>query len=91
MINDQETYCTEELMQLYTCSLNVNWPYRDQDILVFDGAEVKTSDVFTRHINNLANWSLDEPFQRRYPELRHACRFTELPGQSSMQNVNRQQ
>ena len=83
VINDQETYATDEFQLLYTCSLNINWPYRDQDILVFKGDEVRMTDIFMRHVNNQANWSLDEPFQRRYPELRHACRFSDVPGQGN--------
>lgn len=91
VINDQETYATDEFQYLYTSSLNINWQYGDENILLFEGDEVRMTDVFTRHVNIQANWSLDEPFQRRYPELRHACKFSELPGhhaQQPMQIVN---
>ncbi|KAF8853094.1 hypothetical protein BDZ45DRAFT_599040 [Acephala macrosclerotiorum] len=93
VINDQEKYATDEFQRVYTDSLNVNWPYLDQDILIFEGDEVRLTDAFVRHVNVQSNWSLDEPFQRRYPELRHACKFSELPGQqgqSSMQNIKHQ-
>jgi hypothetical protein len=46
------------------------------DIMVFEGSEVKVSDHFACHILELSNWSLDEPFQRKYPELRDTCKFT---------------
>ncbi|CZR59834.1 uncharacterized protein PAC_09728 [Phialocephala subalpina] len=93
VINDQGKYATDEFQHLYASSLNVNWPYRDQDIVVFEGEEVRLTDGFVRHVNVQSNWSLDEPFQMRYPELQPACKFTELPGQqaqSSMQNIKHQ-
>lgn len=85
MINDQEKYATEEFQHTYESNLNINWPYQDKDIFVFGGDRVGLTDVFTRHANNQANWSLDEPFQRRYPELWHACKFSKVPGQSAQQ------
>jgi hypothetical protein len=50
------------------------------DVMVFEGSEVRVSDFFACHILELSNWSLDEPFQRRYPELREACKFTVFQG-----------
>lgn len=85
VINNQERYATDEFQHLYTCSLNINWPYRDKDILVFEGEEVRVTDDFARYVYTQSNWSLDEPFQRRYPDLRDACGFTELPGQHTQQ------
>jgi hypothetical protein len=53
---------------------------------MFEGSEVRVSDLFACHILELANWSLDEPFQRKYPELRDACKFTGFQGPEM--NVN---
>ena len=78
VINNQERYATDEFQHTYAHSLNVNWPYRDMDVMVFEGSEVRVSDLFACHILELSNWSLDEPFQRKYPELRDACKFTEF-------------
>ncbi|KAK0116906.1 hypothetical protein ONS96_012752 [Cadophora gregata f. sp. sojae] len=77
MVGDQEKYATEEFMNLYQNCISVNWPFRDEDILMFVGEEVRVTDAFIRHIETQANWSLSEPFQRRYPELRDVCRFAE--------------
>jgi Domain of unknown function (DUF3425) len=78
VINNQERYATDEFQYTYAQSLNVNWPYRDMDVMVFEGSEVRVSDLFACHILELSNWSLDEPFQRKYPELRDECKFTEF-------------
>ncbi|KAE9378157.1 hypothetical protein N431DRAFT_366476 [Stipitochalara longipes BDJ] len=80
VINNQEQYATDEFQHTYTHSLNVNWPYRDMDVMVFEGSEVRVSDLFACHILELSNWSLDEPFQRKYPELRESCKFTGFQG-----------
>jgi len=80
VINNQERYATDEFQHTYTHSLNVNWPYRDMDVMVFEGSEVRISDLFACHILDLSNWSLDEAFQRKYPELREACKFTGFQG-----------
>ncbi|PVH68209.1 hypothetical protein DL98DRAFT_368531, partial [Cadophora sp. DSE1049] len=69
MVGDQEKYATEEFMNLYQNCIGVNWPFRDEDILMFVGEEVRVTDTFIRHIETQDNWSLSEPFQRRYPEL----------------------
>lgn len=86
IIDNQELYESEEFQQVYLESLNLNWPYRDLDVLevVGDGApgtrEVRASEQFRRHLLNLNNWSLDKGFARRYPELADVCRFTEGNG-----------
>lgn len=83
ILDNQDLYETEEFQQVYTASLNLNWPYRDLDVLevIGDGrsagSEVMASEQFRRHLFNLENWSLDKEFARRYPELGDVCRFTE--------------
>lgn len=77
VIANQKMYVTGEFQYLYTISANLNWPYRAADALVFVGDDVRPSEAFARHARQLANWSLDEPFQSRYPELREFCTFTE--------------
>jgi hypothetical protein len=68
LINDQEKCATEEFIHLYCISININWPIRDVDVFCFDGAELRVTEAFATHATTLSNWSLDEPFQRRYPE-----------------------
>ena len=41
---------------------------------------MRISNAFEMHLLELSNWSLDEPFQRRYPELRDACKLTGFHG-----------
>jgi hypothetical protein len=68
LINDQEKCATEEFIHLYCISININWPIRDVDVFCFDVAELRVTDAIATHVTTLSNWSLDEPFQRRYPE-----------------------
>ncbi|KAG4419396.1 hypothetical protein IFR04_007447 [Cadophora malorum] len=79
MVGDQDKYATDEFMNLYQNCICVNWPFRDEDILTYVGEELRVTDTFIRHIETQANWSLSEPFQRRYPELRDVCSFAEAP------------
>ncbi|KAI9048537.1 hypothetical protein LZ554_007370 [Drepanopeziza brunnea f. sp. 'monogermtubi'] len=88
VIRNQEKYATAEFMELYFASVNVNWPYGEEDILMFVGEEVMATEAFIQHIETEANFSMDEPFQRRYPELRNACRFTELESSPKMSGMN---
>lgn len=72
-------------MNLYQDCITVNWPFGKDNILVFGGEDVRMTDEFIRHVETQANWSLNLPFQRRYPELRNVCEFVDLrpPGMSS--------
>lgn len=76
IIANQDKYATDEFQELYSSSMSINWPKEPIDILVFDGNDVRVSDEFARHCTTLANWSLGEPFSRRYPELTDCCRLT---------------
>ncbi|TVY84330.1 hypothetical protein LSUE1_G000983 [Lachnellula suecica] len=76
VVKEQERYATDEFCHIYGLSLNLNWPYRKVDILNFEGDEVTMTPAFEAYIMDFSNWSLDEPFQMRYPELRDACKFT---------------
>ena len=80
VIENQELYATDEFQYLYMRSLNVHWPFRGVDAFLSQGDEVTATDAFERHVRTLSNWSLDEPFARRYPELRDDCKFTEYAG-----------
>lgn len=77
MIANQEKYATEEFQYLYTISINANWPYRSDNVVIFEGSDVRVYEGFARHVMQLENWSLDAPFQKRYPELREVCTFTQ--------------
>ena len=77
VITNQERYATDEFKHLFTTSSNVNWPYRSDDIFFIVDGDIRVSEAFMKHARRLENWSLDRPFQNRYPELRDFCRFTE--------------
>jgi hypothetical protein len=80
VIENQDVYATEEFQYLYMRSLNVNWPFRGVDAFLSEGDEVTATDAFERHVRTSSNWSLDEAFARRYPELSEDCKFTEYSG-----------
>lgn len=73
---NQGVYATDEFRHVYSASLNVNWPYREQDVVMVEQGEVRLSEGFREHVLQQENWSLDEGFFRRYPELRGSCRLT---------------
>jgi hypothetical protein len=77
IIANQETYANEEFEYLYTASINLNWPYQEQGIVEQVGDDWRVTAAFMAHAMKLESWSLNEPFQRRYPELRDTCKFTE--------------
>lgn len=76
IIANQDEYATDEFRALYSVSMSINWPKQPIDILVVEGDDLTVSDEFARHCSVLENWSLGEPFTRRYPELADYCRFT---------------
>jgi len=84
VIANQERYVSDEFQHVYTASLNINWPYGEMNILSFEEDEVKVTEAFVEHCRELSNWSLDAPFQARYPELRDFCKFTEYAPNSGM-------
>lgn len=75
-IANQDKYCTEEFQYLLVASLNMNWPYGLQEALMWNGKDIKFREKFWDHARVLDNWSIDEPFQSRYPELEPYCKFT---------------
>lgn len=79
VIADQQRYCTEEFQYLFIASLNMNWPHGLREAVVWDGKDFKFSKAFWNHARVMENWSLDEAFQSRYPELKACVKFTERP------------
>lgn len=59
----------------YTTTLRLNWPYEDTDTLLQspDGEELMINPVFERHLRNLDNWTLGEPFAKAFPDLAELC------------------
>jgi len=74
-------------MNLYQDCITVNWPFGNDNILVFGGEAMRMTDAFIHHIETQANWSLTLPFQRRYPELRNVCEFVDSRPQPMSSNV----
>jgi hypothetical protein len=76
IIRSQMEYATDEFREHFALSLNVNWPYRDIDVLMFEDGEVRVTPMFESHVSKLENWSLNAPFSTRYPELSEFCKFS---------------
>jgi hypothetical protein len=80
VIAEQERYCTEEFQYTFIASINCNWPHGVEAALEWKNGDVTASQEFWDHTSIMTNWSLDEPFQSRYPELRNVCPFTPYGG-----------
>lgn len=59
----------------FTTTIRLNWPYEETDTLLQspDGEELMINPVFERHLRNLDNWSLGEPFAKAFPSLADLC------------------
>ena len=79
VIANQERYCTEEFPYLCAVSLNMNWPHGLREALIWNGKDFRFRKEFWDHAQLMENWSLDEPFQSRYPELEPFVQFTKYP------------
>ncbi|KUJ12914.1 uncharacterized protein LY89DRAFT_673020 [Mollisia scopiformis] len=80
IIANQEKYDTEEFQFLFVASINVNWPHGLEAALSRKHGGIAASKAFWDHARDLKNWTLDEPFQSRYPELKGFVPFTKYPG-----------
>ncbi|ESZ98471.1 hypothetical protein SBOR_1133 [Sclerotinia borealis F-4128] len=69
VIENQERYANEEFQNAYILCINANWPRPDLEAFRFEGNDIYITEDFETHIRNLSNWSLDERFAARYPEL----------------------
>lgn len=59
----------------FTTTLRLSWPYEETDTLLQspDGDELMINPVFERHLRNLNNWTLGEPFAKSFPGLAATC------------------
>jgi hypothetical protein len=76
VIENQQLYANEEFQNAYILCIDANWPYDDLDAFRFEGNDVFITEAFERHVRTLSNWSLDERFAARYPELADLVRIT---------------
>lgn len=79
LILNQELYCTEEFQYMMVHSLNCNWPYGTEAAISRTRDGFTITKEFWEHIRVMENWSLEEPFISRYPELEPYGRFTRSP------------
>ncbi|PQE04939.1 bZIP transcription factor protein [Rutstroemia sp. NJR-2017a BBW] len=76
VIENQQLYANEEFQNAYILCIDANWPYDDLDAFRFEGNDVFITEAFEKHVRTLSNWSLDERFAARYPELADLVRIT---------------
>jgi len=79
IIANQEEYTTEEFQFLFVANLNVNWPHGIEAALTWNNGDVTVSKAFWDHTRNLSNYTIDEPFWARYPELRQYVQNRDRP------------
>ncbi|CAD6444636.1 686738bb-7a85-42da-8403-1e22c324256e [Sclerotinia trifoliorum] len=80
VIEKQELYANEEFQNAYIICINVNWPRPDLEAFRFEGNDIFITEEFENHIKTLSNWSLDERFAARYPELAPLARISGVGG-----------
>ena len=70
-----EYLCFDDFFIPFTTTIRLNWPYEETDTLLQspEGEELMINPVFERHLRNLDNWSLGEPFAKAFPELVDLC------------------
>ncbi|KAM3075362.1 hypothetical protein ACMFMF_006037 [Clarireedia jacksonii] len=76
VIENQQLYANQEFQNAYILCIDANWPYDDLEAFRFEGNDVFITEAFEKHIRTLSNWSLDERFAARYPELADLVRIT---------------
>ncbi|KAG9256379.1 uncharacterized protein F5Z01DRAFT_507633 [Emericellopsis atlantica] len=70
-------YHFENFFIPFTTTIRVGWGYEETDTLLQnpDSEELMVNPVFERHLRNLDNWSLGEPFAKAFPGLIETCRI----------------
>lgn len=87
MIMNQALYCNEEFQYMMVHSLNCNWPYGTEAAMKRTREGFTITKDFWDHIRIMDNWTLEEPFQSRYPELEPYCKFSKSTNNGVARNV----
>ncbi|KAA8569535.1 hypothetical protein EYC84_001154 [Monilinia fructicola] len=69
VIENQDLYANEDFQNAYILCINVNWSRPEAETFRWEGNDIIITEEFEDHIKTLSNWSLDERFAARYPEL----------------------
>lgn len=87
VIENQDRYANEEFQNAYILCINANWNRPGLEAFKYEGNDIFLTEDFENHIKTLSNWSLDERFALRYPELAPLVRISELGpvGESGLQ------
>ncbi|KAF7861437.1 hypothetical protein EAF04_008002 [Stromatinia cepivora] len=80
VIEKQDLYANEEFQNAYILCINANWPRPDLEAFRFEGNDIFITEEFENHIKTLSNWSLDERFAARYPELAPLVKISGVGG-----------
>jgi hypothetical protein len=62
----------DEFAKVYSSNFSINWDYDHGSVVTpGDGSDhnVYLNPVFEDHIRQLKNWTVDEPFRRKFPTL----------------------
>ncbi|QSZ36672.1 hypothetical protein DSL72_006553 [Monilinia vaccinii-corymbosi] len=69
VIENPDLYANEEFQDAYILGISVNWTRPEAETFRWEGNDIFITEEFENHIKTLSNWSLDERFAARYPEL----------------------
>ncbi|KIW02235.1 uncharacterized protein PV09_06388 [Verruconis gallopava] len=73
---DHPEITLEDLAVVYSSSFFIRWEYDPSHVLISVNSSsnvVITNPIYEEHIRQLKNWSLGEPFRKRFPELAEAA------------------
>lgn len=93
IIGNLDLYGNQEFINTFLTSLDVNWRYGDNEIIMTVSGEARVTPMFDKHAISFENWSLKDTFTQRYPELRECYRSSDvfMGGHSEVQNVQQSQ
>ena len=65
------TITLDDFAVAYSSSFSISWPYDPSHVLIgnTDGLDVFANPVYEEHIRQLKNWTVEDTFRRRFPEI----------------------
>lgn len=72
LIEHQEVTLVEDMAGIYSSSLRIKWPYDPGHVLLpadVSSGRIVPNPIYSDHIRQLSNWTVDEPFRSTFPKL----------------------
>ena len=71
LIEKSNQYPFRLFSEIYSHTINVNWPYDVEDAVTQPGPSgvVSLSPVFEKHVRMLSNWTVTKEFEQYFPDI----------------------